>query len=469
MVGTMDQAATSLIYEEWEKSKLIQRIKELEARIPINSKTDAPMQAPEASKEYGPASCRTNKRPEKRPKPFDFDKYPSRYIAIKFGYVGWHYSGLAWSGPAVPTVETELFKALQKTRLIQDPDTCRYSRCGRTDRGVSSTGQVSAFIARSNVNPEDRLETGGRGYSLNEKGHSRGEELDYVQMLNGVLPPSIRVRAWAPVPDDFHARFSCRARHYRYFFTDLREELDIEAMRKAAGYFIGEHDFRNFCKLDVQMQITNFKRTMISAEIVPYEGVPPNDMSRMWMFKLKGTAFLWHQVRCMMSILFLVGQGLEKPEIVADLLDMEKYSTKPLYEIAHDIPLVLYDCDFDGIEWRYPEKSGFQEKMMANLFGAWHEHKLRETVTGLLCSTFARGEITLQEKPKGQVVVNKGSGVGQGQRHYYAIAKRRRLEAFEVTNERYRKSAKYEEKQLKFEARRMEKEENGAHDIMEDV
>jgi len=461
--------ATSPTYEEWEKSKLIERIKELEAQIPVNSRTEAPALVPETSKEYAPASYGHNKRPEKKPKPFDFDKYPSRYIAIKYAYIGWHYSGLAWSGPTVPTVETELFKALQKTRLIQDPDTCRYSRCGRTDRGVSSMGQVSAFIARSNVNPEDRLETGGRGYSLNEKGHSRGEELDYVQMLNGVLPPSIRVHAWAPVSDEFHARFSCRARQYRYFFTDLQEKLDIEAMRKAAGYFTGEHDFRNFCKLDVQMQITNFKRTMISAEIVPYKGVPPNNTSRMWMFKLKGTAFLWHQVRCMMSILFLVGQGLEKPEIVADLLDIDKYPTKPLYEIAHDIPLVLYDCDFDGIEWRYPEKSGFQERMMASLFGAWHEHKLRETVTGLLFTTFARSENSLREQSKRQVVVNKGSGVGQGQRQYYPIAKRRRLEAFDVTNERYRKSAKYEEKQLKFESRRKEKEENGPSDTMEDI
>jgi tRNA pseudouridine38/39 synthase len=329
--------------------------------------------------------------------------------------------------------------------------------------------QVSAFVARSNVDPEDLTEAGGRGYSLDKNGKSRGEELDYVQMLNGVLPSSIRVSAWAPVPEDFNARFSCRGRHYRYFFTDLREELDIEAMRKAAGYFIGEHDFRNFCKLDVAMQITNFKRTMLSADIVPYEGLLPNNASRMWMFDLKGTAFLWHQVRCMMSILFLVGQSLEKPEIVMDLLDMEKYRTKPSYEIAHDTPLVLYDCDFDGIVWRCPERSGFHERMMADLFGTWHEHKLRETMTGMLCKTFARSENGLREKPKDRVVVNTGSGIGQAQKQYRAVVKRSRLEAFEVTNERYRKSAKYEEKQRKLKARAQEKEEKEGDDTMEDI
>lgn len=330
--------------------------------------------------------------------------------------------------------------------------------------------QVSAFVARSNVNPEDRLEAGGPGCSLSEKGKSRGPELDYVQMLNGVLPSSIRVWAWASVPEDFNARFSCRARHYRYFFTDLRDELDLEAMRKAAAYFVGEHDFRNFCKLDVAMQINNFKRTIISADIVQYEGHPPNNMSRMWMLKLKGTAFLWHQVRCMMSILFLVGQGLEKPEIVLDLLDIEKYPTKPAYEIAYDIPLVLYDCDFDGIEWHYPEGSRFQEKMMTDLFGMWHEYKLREMVAGLLCTTFARTEDGLRERPKGRVVVNTGAGIGQAQRQYRAVAKRTRLEAFEVTNERYRKSVKYEEKRRKLEARVKEKQEKDiTDDTMEDV
>jgi tRNA pseudouridine38/39 synthase len=329
--------------------------------------------------------------------------------------------------------------------------------------------QVSAFYARSNVNPEDRLETGGRGYSLDEHGKSRGEELDYVHILNSVLPPSIRVAAWTPVPVDFSARFSCLARHYRYFFTDVRDELDIEAMRKAAGYFIGQHDFRNFCKLDVAMQISNFERVMLEAEIVPYQGFPATGKSRMWMLKLKGTAFLWHQVRCMMSILFLVGQGLEKPEIVRDMLDMEKYPTKPVYEIAHDTPLVLYHCDYENIEWRYPKESKFQERIIGDVFGAWHEHKLRETVVGLLCKTFAPTEEALRKTERDGVVVNKGSGVGQGQSQYRAVAKRSRLEAFEITNETYRNSPKYEEKRRKFEARVKEKEEKGAYDIPESL
>jgi tRNA pseudouridine38/39 synthase len=39
---------------------------------------------------------------------------------------------------------------------------------------------------------------------------------------------------------------------------------------------------------------------------------------------IKGSAFLWHQVRCMVSVLFLIGQGLESPSV-------SKFFTKPLY------------------------------------------------------------------------------------------------------------------------------------------
>ena len=314
-------------------------------------------------------------------------------------------------------------------------------------------GQVSALLVRSNVNPEDRLEKGGRGYSLDSKGQSKGEEMDYVQRLNWVLPSSIRVIAWTPVPDDFDARFSCRGRHYRYFFMNLHDELDISAMRTAAGYFVGEHDFRNFCKLDVSKQITNFKRRIDKAEILPYNGVPENKDSKMWMLELHGSAFLWHQVRCMMAILFLVGQKLEEPEIIRDLLDVRKFPNKPEYEMAYDVPLVLYDCLYNGLEWRYPEESSrSREKMLQDLFSTWHEHKLRETLAGLFCASFGRkNEILMGKNVDDKVGVWNGSGEQKAIAKYRKVEKRSRQDAFEVLNERHRKSAKYEKQQRKME------------------
>ena len=71
----------------------------------------------------------------------------------------------------------------------------------------------------------------------------------------------------------------------------------------------GVSDFRNFCKIDGSKQITNYKREVLSANIIHLR-------DDFYIFDLKGSAFLWHQVRCMMAVLFAVGQKLEAPSIV---------------------------------------------------------------------------------------------------------------------------------------------------------
>ena len=57
-----------------------------------------------------------------------------------------------------------------------------------------------------------------------------------------------------------------------------------------------------------------------------------------------GTAFLWHQVRCIAAVLFLVGLGREPPSIVSDMLDLTKFPRKPQYEMAPEEPLTLWRC-----------------------------------------------------------------------------------------------------------------------------
>jgi tRNA pseudouridine38/39 synthase len=49
---------------------------------------------------------------------------------------------------------------------------------------------------------------------------------------------------------------------------------------------------------------------------------------------IKGSAFLWHQVRCMMAILFLIGNGQEKLNVIEYLLDVNKIKERPNYDIA---------------------------------------------------------------------------------------------------------------------------------------
>jgi tRNA pseudouridine38/39 synthase len=85
-------------------------------------------------------------------------------------------------------------------------------------------------------------------------------------MLNKVLPDDIRALGWSPVEPTFDARFSAKSRTYKYFF--FKESLDIEAMREAAQYFVGVHDFRNFCRMDAE-NVSNYVRTLLSFEIEP--------------------------------------------------------------------------------------------------------------------------------------------------------------------------------------------------------
>lgn len=116
-------------------------------------------------------------------------------------------------------------------------------------------------------------------------------------MMNNSLPEDIRIVSWTEVDPAFSARFSATYRTYRYFF--IRKDLNIPAMKQAASYIIGEHDFRNLCKMDIA-NVSNFRREIYSAQIDCF--IEHEDPKRaVWKFEVKGIAFLWHMVRCIMS------------------------------------------------------------------------------------------------------------------------------------------------------------------------
>ena len=171
-------------------------------------------------------------------------------------------------------------------------------------------------------------------------------EMDYCGMLNRVLPDTIRALGWCEVTDDFSSRFSCAYRKYRYFF--VRRDLNVEAMSAAAALLVGEHDFRNICKIDIA-KVTNFRREVYSAQILPFQENTGNPELSVWMLEIRGIAFLWHMVRCIMALLFMVGEEEEKPECVAALLDIESMPAKPHYKMAPELPLVLHECGFDNM------------------------------------------------------------------------------------------------------------------------
>ncbi|CAG8748850.1 10100_t:CDS:2, partial [Racocetra persica] len=311
-------------------------------------------------------------------------------------YFGWNYHGFATSADEqkFPTIEGHLHSALMNSRIISDPTKCNFSKCGRTDKGVSSLGQVIALDVRSNlprdsphvlptISVDDDISNKQNDVKTDQK---QIEEIPYIETLNRLLPDDIRIIAWAQVNPDFNARHDCRFRHYKYFF--VKRNLDIDLMRDAANRFLGTHDFRNFCKIDGAKQIDNFERTVLHVGIDLVRDQPNLSITEeFFVFDLKGTAFLWHQVRCMMAILFLVGQKFEEPSIVDDLLDIKKTPAKPIYNMASELPLVLYDCQYDNVKWCYGRDDNMfntLSKLYKHIYEQWYIHATKSLLFSTL-------------------------------------------------------------------------------------
>lgn len=309
---------------------------------------------------------------------FNFRKYPKRKIAILFLYCGWEYAGLVCQKTTSNTVEEHLKKALIKTKLIESWEECHYSRSGRTDKEVSGFRQVASLVVRS-TDPNGKHVFWPENADA-ERVRGPGTELNYVKILNATLPQTIRILAWAPVSLDFSARFHCTQRIYKYGIPVAT--YDLEAMRDACSRLVGEHDFRNFCHIDRNLSRLkmSYVRTIHSAEIslVANDGSITNgDVVEESFYKfaeltIKSSGFLWHQIRCIVSLIYEIGRRREKPEIVTDLLDIEKYPRRPAYGLASAKPLYLYDCCYSDNEIKW----------------IWDLASLRST-RGLLLSVYA--------------------------------------------------------------------------------
>jgi len=280
---------------------------------------------------------------------FDFDRFKRRHVLLRVSYFGWDYMGFATQEDAGKSIESELFAALLQTKLVRSREESNYHRCGRTDRGVSATGQVISLDLRTALMDGDGVfaQEGFKG-----EGPGKEEEIDYCTVLNRNLPPEIRVTGWAPAPRlDYSARFDCNSRTYHYYFP--RASASLTSMQSAGQRMIGEHDFRNFCKMDVNNGVVKFMRRVdsISVDCVlqEEEEAGPFDICRV---KITAKAFLWHQVRCLVAVLLLVGEGREDEEVVTKLLDIEAIPCKPAYNMVSDLPLNLFSTEFPGVEWR---------------------------------------------------------------------------------------------------------------------
>jgi tRNA pseudouridine38/39 synthase len=219
-------------------------------------------------------------------------------------------------------------------------------------------------------------------------------------------------------------------------------------MRDAAARLVGEHDFRNLCKVDASKQLTVFTRRVLRAEINAVDG-------GLVVLDLAGTAFLYNQVRHIAAILLLVGTGLEPPSIVDTLLDVRTLDRKPVYEIADALPLVLWDCGYasDAVHWQTDADAG--PAGGPAVYTLLDHARERSAVVNALDAHFLSAASVFHRPPpavfplvpgavppntRGEtILIPLGGGRYRQTGKYVPLMQRKRLDPVEVVNERWRR------------------------------
>lgn len=245
-------------------------------------------------------------------------------------YEGCRYSGWQKLSGKEQTIQGKLENILEK--MTGEPVTVIGS--GRTDAGVHAKGQVAnAHLA----------------VKLSEQ-----EILEYI---NQYLPDDIAVLEVTRVSDDFHSRHNALEKCYLYRVSTAQvtdvfkrryvyeyqsaKSPDLSAMREAAAFLVGEHDFQGFCGRKIKKKST--VRNIYSIEIEEALGEI--------CFYYRGNGFLFHMVRIITGTLLEVGIGELSPEDVKRIL-----SSKDRAEAGETAPakgLTLLWVRYDKAEENY--------------------------------------------------------------------------------------------------------------------
>lgn len=218
-------------------------------------------------------------------------------VKLVIEYEGTNYAG--WqrqlNGVSIQEALEEAFFAASGQRAV-------IHGAGRTDAGVHALAQVAHLDTTCTI-PANKISFA----------------------MNMLLPEDIRVRSSCEVPEDFHSQYSAKAKTYRYaFYNDthasaiyrnitahIHGKIDLPAMKAAAAFIRGTHDFACFCASGSSAETT--VRTIYRLEITSQEPFIYIDVT--------GSGFLYNMVRIIAGTLIDVGLKKIAPEYVKEIVN----------------------------------------------------------------------------------------------------------------------------------------------------
>lgn len=241
-------------------------------------------------------------------------------LALKVAYDGSRFQGSQRQPPErstsaagverlreVRTVEGELLRGLARLAAVEDAAAAAFEMAGRTDAGVDAAGNVVAFDTEF---ASEKIQRG----------------------LNGNVR-DVWVLARAEVPTGWSPRRAAVRRTYLYHGEPAG---DVSLANAALSRFLGEHDLTSFCRA------TEGRSPWGRVDVARVE-----EADGLWTYTVAGPAFLWNQVRRMVSAAEAVARG------EAAVADVERGLAGDRVDLGVAAPegLVLADVAYRGLTW----------------------------------------------------------------------------------------------------------------------
>ena len=208
-----------------------------------------------------------------------------RNIKLTIEYDGTNFCG--WQKqPDKRTVQEEIENVL--SAILKEE--VKINGAGRTDSGVHAIGQVANFHTDKTIGTKE-----------------------LYMAINSIIPKDTTILNVEDVDNEFHARKSAKAKHYRYVINNskihsalnmnreylFKYNLNDEAMKLASQDLIGKHDFAAF--KSAGSDIENTEREIYDISI--------NRMGNRVIIDIIGNGFMYNMVRIIVGTLLDIGSG----------------------------------------------------------------------------------------------------------------------------------------------------------------